>query len=151
MKQQQKPEGQKSENEKPMAEDFVLPQARNMASEIDELKQDILDLRKIFHDRGLEIGMPAQLNFDIGRIASVITSMLKDMPDINSEDYKLEEADIIKCLNNGNRSLAFHKKTMQAERYQRKLNEVKGNLNLLLQVLAMFQSRLVAQNKKEGE
>lgn len=124
--------------------DISLPDSRDFGREIELIRQETKELRQIFHDRGLEIGMPAQLNYDISRIAGILTSMINDLPDNATEQQKSEESDITNEFKKGNYVLAFHKMQILKQKNERKLYEIKAYLNILVHILSMFQSRLMS-------
>lgn len=110
---------------------------------IKDLKEEVLLIRKSINQKGLEVGLPSIILFDINAIAVSLSSMRNLlMSEQLKERWSSEDADIAKKLRIGNEIPAFFDKERQVNELRSSIYKLDSFLFDLVNRLNRLQMRL---------
>lgn len=130
------------------AEDLDIDSASKFRSdEARELRVEIDKIYQIMHDKGLAVGLPSIILYDINAIVSILDRMKNVWAD-EQLAIKESEADdnIVKKLNKGDEYMAYHERTMQVHRLREERIKMATFLSVLREKMKLLQDRLIGKD-----
>ena len=115
-------------------------------------EEQLNELRQVIHNKGLEVGLPNVIVFDINQIATTLNSM-RDLLIGDSLRQKWRERDneITKQLNRGEAILAHHERMMQVIELREAIGKLDSFLFDLVNRLHRLQTRMVGKDLHDLE
>ena len=117
-------------------------------------KQDevINELRQLIHNKGLDVGLPSVIVFDINQIAISLNSM-RELLLNEALRQKWRDADnmITKTLNRGEPILAHHERMMQVIELREAIGKLDSFLFDLVNRLNRLQRRMIGKDMHDLE
>lgn len=112
-------------------------------SEIDKIRSDISRLYKMVDNKGLEVGLPNIIIFDIGEISTSISGIRNLLASEGlKEKWNNEDNEIRKKLKSGNEIPAYFDKEMQVNELRSAIYKLDSFLYDLTNRLKRLQSRM---------
>jgi len=139
-----------SKDDKPMftSEDLDLkPEAKFRHDEAVELKEEINRLWQVVHQKGLDVGLPRIILYDINAIMIAVNKMNSVWAgdDVRKKERE-EDEDVTKLLNKGDEVLAFHRVREQVLQLREQRIRMSTFLSVLIDKFEVLSRRLQSDN-----